>query len=137
MDDFMQLKVITPDSVVLEAKADSIQVLLPDGWYGILLRHAPLIARTLTSVLRYKYQDMARYVAYYQGTVEVQKNDDKPDIVLIHTSAAEEGDDLYAVKNALEQCEEKIDQMNQQAKLEFMQMRIALENALKAENLHR
>lgn len=131
------LKVITPDRVVLETKADSIQILLPDGWYGILSGHAPLISRTLTSVLRYKYRDIKRYVAYYQGTVEVQKHDDEPDVVVILTSAAEEGDDLNIVKETLEQREAKLDRLNQEAKVEIMQMRIALENALRAENLQR
>ena len=108
MVDSMQLRVITPDSVVLETKADSIQVRLPDGWYGILSGHAPLISRTLTSVLRYKYHGKTRYVAYYKGTVEVKKFDNEPDVVLIHTSAAEEGDDLNIVKNTLLRREEKM-----------------------------
>jgi len=32
----LQLEVITPDRMIVDAEINSMQVLLPDGWWGIL-----------------------------------------------------------------------------------------------------
>ena len=39
----MRLKVLTPDNEILNAETGSMRVLLPDGWWGILPGHAPMI----------------------------------------------------------------------------------------------
>ena len=40
----MRLKVLTPDNEILNAETGSMRVLLPDGWWGILPGHAPMIS---------------------------------------------------------------------------------------------
>lgn len=126
----MQLAVITPDRVVLETDAESLQVRLHDGWWGILPGHAPFIAHVLSGILRYTRQDVTRYVALYQGTIEVQKRPGDPDRVLVLTAAAEEGDDVHAVQVNLEQQAVELARMAQEAKLELTQARAALERAM-------
>jgi len=69
----MMLDVLTPDKKVLETPAQSIQVLLPDGWWGILPGHAPMISYIEAGILHYTQSDATRYVAFYQGTIEVQR----------------------------------------------------------------
>ena len=159
MAESLRLEVVTPDRVVLSTQVDAIQVRLTDGWWGILPGHAPFLARMLAGVLRYRCGEMQRYVALYQGTIEVQKaglryrpphrggeaealadqaiGAEGPgesvdgDRVLVLTAAAEEGDDLEALRSALEQHEEEVMRLVKDAKLEYMQMRLALETALR------
>ncbi len=127
----MQLAVITPDRVVLETGAESLQVQLHDGWWGILPGHAPFIAHILSGILRYTRQGVTRYVALYQGTIEVQKRPGEPDRVLVLTAAAEEGDDIDTAQKDLQQQATELVRIAQEAKLELTQARAALEHTLR------
>jgi transcriptional antiterminator Rof (Rho-off) len=49
---------------------------------------------------------------------------------LVLTAAAEEGDDLQAVQNDLDQQAAKLEKMAKEANLEFNQIRLSLEKAL-------
>jgi len=126
----MQLEVLTPDKNVLEASAQSIQVLLPDGWWGILPGHAPMISYIEAGILHYTQLDITRYVAFYRGTFEVQKISSARTRVSVLTAAAEEGEDLDAVKSALEEQAVKLAELAKEANLEFNQLRLSLEKAL-------
>ncbi len=44
METTMRLEVFTPDKQVLDTSTQSMNVLLPDGWWGILPGHAPMIS---------------------------------------------------------------------------------------------
>lgn len=126
----MQLEVMTPDKKVLSATATSMRVLLPDGWWGILPGHAPMIAYLDEGVVHYSVDDKKRYIALYRGTIEVQQRMDQPTRVLILTSAAEEGADLEEVQQALDQQAHKLAEIAKQANLEFNQLRLSLEKSL-------
>ena len=126
----MQLEVLTPDKNVLETSAQSIQVLLPDGWWGILPGHAPMISYIEAGILHYTQSDTTRYVAFYRGTIEVQKASADHTRVSILTAAAEEGETLDAVESALEGQAAKLAELAKEANLEFNQLRLSLEKAL-------
>jgi F-type H+-transporting ATPase subunit epsilon len=98
----MRLKVLTPDEFVLETDIDAMRVLLPDGWWGILPGHAPMISTIHSGIIDYTRNEEKRFVALYEGTVEVKNLEDSTQVVIL-TSAAEAGDDLEIVKAALEQ----------------------------------
>ncbi len=126
----MMLDVLTPDKKVLETPAQSIQVLLPDGWWGILPGHAPMISYIEAGILHYTQSDATRYVAFYQGTIEVQKISSAHTRVSVLTAAAEEGEDLDAVTSALEEQAARLAELAKEANLEFNQLRLSLEKAL-------
>lgn len=126
----MQLEVITPDKKVLDTSIQTMRVLLPDGWWGILPGHEPMISYLHTGVVHYSKDETKRYVALYQGTIEVQKHPGGHTRVLILTSAAEEGSNLEEVQGVLEQQAEKLAAMAKEANREFNQLRLSLEKSL-------
>lgn len=135
MSPIIQLEVLTPDKSVLGTTATSMQVLLPDGWWGILPGHAPMISYIESGTIYYKKNDVTRYIAIYQGTIEVQKEAQAPTTVRILTAAAEEGDDLETVESALNAQAEKLEQQAKEAEIEFQQLRLSLERALQNSNI--
>ena len=130
MTETMQLEVLTPDELVLKAEAESIRVQLADGWWGVLPGHAPFLAHVLAGIMRYRRQKETRYVALYQGTIEVQRRPGGPDRVLVLSAAAEEGEDLAELEQALEQQRARVKKIAQDAHIEFTRARMALAQAL-------
>ena len=127
----MQLDVITPDEIILSTDVEALRVQLSDGWWGILPRHAPFLAHIVAGIMLYRQQGDTRYVALYQGTIEVQHRFPKPDRVLVLTAAAEEGENLAALEHALERHRARMSQIAQEAHIEFTRARMALERALR------
>ncbi len=129
----MQLEIVTPDEIVLNTDVEAIRVQLSDGWWGILPRHAPFLAHIVAGIMLYRRQGDTRYVALYQGTIEVQRRSGalQPDRVLVLTAAAEEGKDLAVLEHALEQQRARLNQIAQEAHIEFTRARMALERALR------
>jgi len=130
MIEALELIVLTPDKKVLETSAKSMQVLLPDGWWGILPGHSPMISYIDSGIVHYETEKATRFIALYQGTVEVQRKPHEPTRVNILTAAAEEGEDLNAVKAALEQQAERLLKLAKEANREFNQIRLSLEKSL-------
>jgi F-type H+-transporting ATPase subunit epsilon len=126
----MTLQVLTPDKKVLDATINAMRVLLPDGWWGILPGHAPMISFIHSGIVHYTIDTTKRYIALYQGTIEVKPDPEERTKVLVLTAAAEEGDDLQAVQNDLDQQAAKLEKMAKEANLEFNQIRLSLEKAL-------
>lgn len=130
MTAMMQLVVLTPDKRVLDTSINSMRVLLPDGWWGILPGHAPMISNIHSGIVHYNIAKTKRYIALYQGTIEVQQNLYDLTKVLILTAAAEEGADLIAVQTTLAQQAARLTELAKEANLEFNQIRLSLEKAL-------
>jgi F-type H+-transporting ATPase subunit epsilon len=126
----MQLEVLTPDEIILNTDVEAIRVQLADGWWGILPRHAPFLAHIVAGIMLYRQQGETRYVALYQGTIEVQRRAES-DHVLVLTAAAEAGEDLAMVEQALERQRARLNKVAQEAHIEFTRARVALERALR------
>jgi F-type H+-transporting ATPase subunit epsilon len=126
----MLLEVLTPDRKVLSASINAMRVLLPDGWWGIMPGHAPMISFIDDGIVHYSINEAKRYLALYQGTIEVQKKTGEPTRVLILTAAAEEGDNLETVERNLAQQAGKLVELAKQTNLEFNQLRLSLEKSL-------
>lgn len=135
MKQTLQLEVITPDNKVLDTATDSMRVLLPDGWWGILPGHAPMISYLHSGVVNYKKEGQTRYITLYQGTIEVKKISGEQTHVLILTSAAEEGSDLEAVQHLLTQQAARLEELAKEADIEFKQIRLSLEKSLQKINV--
>jgi F-type H+-transporting ATPase subunit epsilon len=131
----MRLEVLTPDAKVLDTSTESMRVLLPDGWWGILPGHAPMISYLRSGVIHFSQEDQNRYIALYQGTIEVKQSLGEQSHVLVLTSAAEEGNDLEIVQTALEQQAARLEELAKEADIEFKQIRLALEKSLQKINV--
>jgi F-type H+-transporting ATPase subunit epsilon len=127
----MQLEVLTPDEIILNTDVEAIRVQLADGWWGILPRHAPFLAYIIAGIMLYRQQGETRYVALYQGTIEVQRRSAESDRVLVLTAAAEAGEDLAMMEQALERQRARLKKVAQEAHIEFTRARMALERALR------
>lgn len=130
MTAMMHLTVLTPDKQVLDATAHSMRVLLPDGWWGILPGHAPMISFIHSGVVHYRIDEIIRYVALYRGTIEVKQKPHDLTQVLILTAAAEEGPNLVDVESNLEQQAARLAKQAKEAEMEFNQIRLSLERSL-------
>lgn len=126
----LKLEVLTPDKLVLDTTADSLRVLLPDGWWGVLPGHAPMISYLDSGTVYYQLDGVTRYIALYQGTIDVQQTPFEPTLVRILTAAAEEGVSLEAVQAALEQQSARLAALAKEADLEFNQIRLSLEKSI-------
>lgn len=126
----MALQVLTPDKFVLDTSINAMRVLLPDGWWGIMPGHAPMISYIEAGIVHYTRGDSKRFIALYQGTIEVKPDPIERTKVLILTSAAEEGDDLEKVQSNLNEQAAKLAKLAKEADLEFNQIRLSLEKAL-------
>ena len=126
----MQLEILSPDNLILNTGVEAIRVQLSDGWWGILPGHAPFMAHVLAGIMLYRRQGNTRYVALYQGTVEVQWCSEKPTRVLVLTAAAEKGEDLSTLEDALERQRAQLKQIDREAHIEFSRARMALARAL-------
>jgi F-type H+-transporting ATPase subunit epsilon len=131
----MRLEVITPDIEVLNTDTGSMRVLLPDGWWGILPGHAPMISYIHSGVIHYIKEDQTRYIALYEGTIEVMQMVGEQTHVLVLTSAAEEGSNLEDVQTSLEQHAARLEELAKEADIEFKQIRLALEKSLQKINV--
>lgn len=131
----LQLEVLTPDKSVVNTTAEAMRVLLPDGWWGILPGHAAMMAHIRSGMVYYQINDVIRYIAIYQGTIEVEQRVHEPTHVRILTAAAEEGDDMEAVQLALAQQASKLANLAREADLEFNQIKFSLEKSLQGANI--
>jgi F-type H+-transporting ATPase subunit epsilon len=127
----MQLEILTPDETILNTDVEAIRVQLSDGWWGILPGHAPFLAHIVAGIMLYRRQEDTRYVALYQGTIEVQRRSAESIRVLLLTAAAEKGADLAGLEHALKRQSDRLDQIVQEAHIEFARARMALERALR------
>jgi F-type H+-transporting ATPase subunit epsilon len=131
----LQLEVLTPDKSVVNTTAQAMRVLLPDGWWGILPGHTAMMAHIQSGMLYYQRDDVIRYIAIYQGTIEVQQRPQEPTYVRILTAAAEEGDSMEAVQLALSQQAAKLADLAREADMEFNQIKFSLEKSLQGANI--
>ena len=74
MADALTLRVITPDSIVLDTPAASVRIPGVDGQIGVLPRHAPMVAALDTGVLRYREGGSERFLFVSDGFAEVRDN---------------------------------------------------------------
>lgn len=86
----MNLKVMTPERVLLETAADKIVARSPDGYFCLLPRHIDYVSILAPGILSYQYeQGVSGFAAVDYGTL-VKSGDE----VLVSTRHAVAGEDL-------------------------------------------
>ena len=74
MERLLEIKVVTPSGVRLSEKAEYIELPLEDGLIGIKYNHAPMLARTVGGMLKYRLGNQAREFSLSPGLAEVKDN---------------------------------------------------------------
>lgn len=99
------LRIITPESIVLDESAESVQVTALDGSMGILARHAPMVAALGAGELTYTKDGSKRAMFVAGGFVEVRN-----DTVRVVSDASElPGDiDVERAVGAAERARERL-----------------------------
>ena len=70
----LTLLIISPDRVVLDEQVDSVRLPGVDGSFGILPRHAPMIAAIEVGVMQYRQGGIEKLLFVSSGFCEVAKN---------------------------------------------------------------
>ena len=70
----LTLRVITPDSIALDARVESVRLPGVDGSLGILPRHAPMVAAIAVGELFYVEKGVRKSLFVSEGFAEVRDN---------------------------------------------------------------
>ena len=103
----LNVRVITPDRVVYDAKADELILPSSTGQLGILTNHAPLLTALDIGVLRLKASGKWISIVLLEGFAEVEKNK-----VTILCNGAEEASliDATSAQTELEKATFKVEE---------------------------
>lgn len=71
MADTLQLEIVTPDKLVVNAAVDKVQIPGKNGYLGILPKHAPLITELAVGEIRYYEDGVASNLSVARGLAEV------------------------------------------------------------------
>lgn len=74
----IQLKIITPERIVLDTEVDEVSATAIDGQLTILGMHEPLITALSIDVLRYRFGKEEHSAAITGGLLEVGEDPEKP-----------------------------------------------------------
>ncbi len=88
MADF-QLQIVTPEKLVVETRAEELQIPGKKGYLGILPGHAPLITELAVGDISYRRSGVTTYLAVAWGFAEVL-----PDKVTILAETAERAEEI-------------------------------------------
>lgn len=71
----MNLKIITPDSLIFEGEADLVQLPGSDGSFEVLRNHAPMIAALGKGSVKIGNNNEYQYIEINGGVAEVLNNE--------------------------------------------------------------
>jgi F-type H+-transporting ATPase subunit epsilon len=89
MADSFQLEIVTPEKLVVNDRAEEMQIPGKNGYLGILPGHAPLISELSVGQISYRNGSETHYLCVAWGFAEVL-----PDKVTILAETAERGEDV-------------------------------------------
>ena len=84
MAESLTLRIISPDRIVLDEPVDSVRLPGVDGSFGVLRRHAPMVAAIAAGTLYYRQGGTRKVLFVSDGFCEVAK-----DVVRVVSEAGE------------------------------------------------
>jgi F-type H+-transporting ATPase subunit epsilon len=107
----LTLLVISPDRVVLDERVDSVRLPGVDGSFGVLPRHAPMVAALDVGVLRYRQGGAEKLLFVSEGFCEVAK-----DVVRVVAEAGEKPAEIdeQRAKEAEQRARERLARVREQ-----------------------
>lgn len=120
----LDLQIVTPDRLVVQARVDEVQVPGSEGYFGVLPGHTPMLASLAVGELWYRQGQEKTYLAIASGFAEVL-----PDRVTILAKLAERADEIDAerAEAARQRAEERL--VNK-SDVDYERARAALAKAL-------
>jgi F-type H+-transporting ATPase subunit epsilon len=71
MANILQLEIVTPDRLVVNAAVEKVQIPGKNGYLGVLPKHAPLITELAVGEIRYSANGVTKRLAVAKGLAEV------------------------------------------------------------------
>ena len=120
----LDLQIVTPDRLVVQARVDEVQVPGSEGYFGVLPGHTPMLASLAVGELWYRQGQEKTYLAIASGFAEVL-----PDRVTILAKLAERADEIDAerAEAARHRAEERL---ANKSDVDYERARAALAKAL-------
>jgi F-type H+-transporting ATPase subunit epsilon len=120
----LDLQIVTPDRLVVQARVDAVQVPGSEGYFGVLPGHTPMLASLAVGELWYRQGQEKTYLAIASGFAEVL-----PDRVTILAKLAERADEIDAerAEAARQRAEERL---ANKSDVDYERARAALAKAL-------
>jgi F-type H+-transporting ATPase subunit epsilon len=120
----LDLQIVTPDRLVVQARVDEVQVPGSEGYFGVLPGHTPMLASLAVGELWYRQGQEKTYLAIASGFAEVL-----PDRVTILAKLAERADEIDAERAAAarQRAEERL---ANKSDVDYERARAALAKAL-------
>jgi len=136
----LTLRIISPDRVVLDEQVDSVRLPGVDGSFGILARHAPMIAAIVPGVLHYRQGGAEKLLFVSDGFCEVGQN-----VVRVVAEAGEKPSEIdeARAKEAEQRARERLSRprevrdhaMTGQEAIDLLRAEEALRRALKRQEV--
>ena len=136
----LTLLIISPDRIVLDEQVEAVRLPGSDGSFGVLVRHAPMVAAVTAGVLRYRQGGAERVLFVSDGFCEVADN-----VVRIVAEAGEKPAEIdearakEAEQRARERLarvrEERAQPMTGKEAVDFLRAEEALRRALKRQEV--
>ncbi len=125
MADTFKLEIVTPERLVVEDRAEEMQIPGRNGYLGILPGHAPLISELAVGEITYRNGSRTEHLAVAWGFAEVL-----PDRVTILAETAEKAAEIDVVRaeRARQRAEQLLTKTAEET--EFHRCQVALERAL-------
>ena len=120
----LDLRIVTPDRLLVHEQVDEVEVPGSQGFFGVLPGHTPLLASLAVGELWYRKGQEKTYLSLAFGFAEVL-----PDRVTILARLAERAEeiDVERAQTALKRAEERL---TQKADIDYERARIALLKSL-------
>ena len=105
MSSKLNLKIITPERILVDEEVDAVYSLAVDGEFGILPEHIPFMTALNIGVSKYVQGDKTEYISTIGGILQVENNN-----VSILSDAAELGEeiDIARARAAKERAEARL-----------------------------
>jgi F-type H+-transporting ATPase subunit epsilon len=136
----LTLLIISPDRVVLDERVDSVRLPGVDGSFGVLPRHAPMVAAISAGVLRYRQGGAEKLLFVSDGFCEVEK-----DVLRVVSEAGEKPAEIdeQRAKEAEQRARERLalaqrqraERMSGREAIDLLRAEDALRRALKRQEV--
>ena len=124
-DGTIDLTIVTPERAVVHEEVDELQIPGAEGYFGVLLGHAPLFSELKVGEVAYRKADRWFFLVVAWGFVEVQPNHVR---LLAETAERAHEIDIDRAMRAKQRAEERITRGGED--VDYGRALVALERAV-------
>lgn len=127
-DNKIQVRIITPESVVLEVKADEVSVPTASGEISVLPHHASMVTLAVPGILTVKHDGVEEYFAIANGVVQISP--DNTLTILVTHSEHSDSIDLERAEEAYQRAQKAMEEKSTLSDVDFANFQSSLEKNL-------